>query len=122
MATIHNTKTRTAPKSYAITGAVGRLAQQAWTIKQRISELEEQLSPLKDRLALHFVKTRITVINAGPAQIQYKKRNNWTYSVKLQNLMLKVQQMQKMEQENGTATNDPTYSVAIATAKTGAKK
>lgn len=118
----YNTKTRTAPKSYAVTGKIGQIAQRAWTIKQRISELEEQLSPLKDTLAKHFVKMKITRIDSGVAQIQWKKRNNWTYSAALQNEMLRIQQLQLKEQMDGTAVNNETYSVAIATSKLAAVK
>lgn len=118
----YNTKTRSNPKSYAVTGTIGKVAQKAWTIKQQISALEEQLSPLKDRLAKHFVRVKITRIDSGVAQVQWKKRNNWTYSASLQNEMLRIQQLQLAEQMDGTAVNNPTHSVAITTAKLAATK
>lgn len=105
------------PKAYAPTGAIGKKVLAAFSLKLEIDRLTAQFKNIKNDLKNHCQKNNLSRLDVGDVQAQFKTRNNWTYSVGLQNEMLRIEQLQRLEQTSGVAQNNPTYSVAVALSK-----
>ena len=102
------------PKAYAPTGDIGRMANEAFSLKLEIDRLQAEYKALTSKLQAHCEKHNLSRIDVGDLQVQHKLRHNWTYSVGTQNEMLRVQQLQKVEQTAGIASDKPTLYVAVA--------
>ena len=56
-------------------------------------------------------KEKLDCIKNGYA-IQLKARAKWTYSLDTKRMELDLKTEQKLEQDTGTATNDPTFYIS----------
>lgn len=112
--TRRDTQAALQPKSYSPTGEVGKIVQEAFTLKMEIDRLKAKLDGHTALLKAHAVKHNLSRIDVGDFQVQRRERASWEYSAELQAKMLKIQQKQQAEQRDGTATNTPTVYVALA--------
>lgn len=102
------------PRTYKPQGQLGKRVAEAMRIKLEIDRLQAELDAHK-KVILDFVNTKgISRVDVGDFQVQRKVRHNWTYSVKTQNEMLKLSQLQRFEQASGTAADNPTVYVAFS--------
>lgn len=107
------------PKAYSPTGDIGRMVNDAFTLKLEIDRLEAQYKSITRKLQAHCEANNISRLDVGDIQVQHKLRHKWEYSVGTQNEMLRVQQLQKVEQTAGIAVDNPTLYVAVALSKKG---
>ena len=107
------------PKGYSPTGEIGRQVNDAFRLKLEIDRLEAQYKAITKKLQAHCERHNLSRLDVGDIQVQHKLRHKWAYSVGTQNEMLRVQQMQKVEQTAGIATDSPTHYVAIALSRKG---
>ena len=107
------------PKGYSPTGKIGKIANEAFKLKLEIDRLEaiykDKMATLRD----HCESLNISRIDVGDIQVQYKLRHKWEYSLGTQNEMLRIQQLQKVEQTAGIAIDNPTKYVALSLSRKG---
>jgi len=109
------------PKSYSPTGDVGTRVARAFALKLEIDRLKADLDGHTAFLKAHCIKNNVSRIDVGDFQVQRKERKNWEYSLPLQNEMLRIQQRQALEQQDGRAVNTPTVYVALAVSRKAAR-
>lgn len=108
------------PKAYSPTGEIGTRVAKAFQLKLEIDRLKAQLDGHVAFFKAHTTKHNVSRIDVGDFQIQRKERKNWSYSLPLQNEMLRIQQQQALEQQDGRAVNTPTVYVALAVSRKAA--
>lgn len=94
-----------------------RLAAAA-ALQAKIQELEAELKTHREFFLDHMNSTGETTLTLGSFNVYRRSRAKWSYSPALHNEMLRIQNMQKMEQMldkhgNSIATNNPTVYVAL---------
>lgn len=102
-------------RSYASNGIWGRKLQKAADIQARMQLLEAQLKELRSEFLAHMSATGLDRLEIGDFRATRKVRHCWTYTPETEREMLKVQQVQRWEQSQGTAQDKPTAYVALST-------
>jgi mRNA-degrading endonuclease RelE of RelBE toxin-antitoxin system len=102
-------------RTYKPTGNWGRKIQQAADLQARIQLLEAQLKELRSEFLVHMQHSNLDRLQIGDFRVTRKVRNSWEYSPETSREMLKVQQMQRWEQSQGLAKNNPTVYIALHT-------
>lgn len=104
-------------RTYAVTGVVGSKLQRAQDLTLQIARLQEELEPLRDAILQHLVSKDLGFIESGDFSAIRKTRHKWTYSEATEREMLKLRNDQKWEQQQGTATDNPTTYLQLSTKK-----
>lgn len=82
-------------------------------LQRQIQALELQLQQHRSWLLTHLQASGDKSVTLGSFTASLRSRSNWTYSVRLQNEMLRIKQEQALQQADGTAINNPTAYVAL---------
>lgn len=104
-------------RTYVPTGEVGTALAKAAELVAQIKDLEEELKPHREFLLAHLQSRDLTMVTQGHIQAQRKVRHSWTYSPSTEREALALRQLQKWEQSQGIAQDNPTVYVAITFAK-----
>jgi len=86
-------------------------------IKRFNEEIKQPYEELSAEIASYMVssnmqaKEKLDCIKTGYA-VQLKARGNWTYTLETQKLKKDLKSAQELEQDNGFATNDPTFYIS----------
>ena len=101
--------------------SVQSLLEQHHNMREEIKAFDEVVrkpyEELSKQLANYIVnsnmqaKEKLDCIKNGYA-IQLKARAKWTYSLDTKRMELDLKTEQKLEQDTGTATNDPTFYIS----------
>lgn len=102
-------------RSYASNGIWGKKLQKAADIQARMQLLEAQLKDLRSEFLAHMGATGLDRLEIGDFRATRKVRHCWTYTPETERELLKLQQMQRWEQAQGLATDNPTHYVALST-------
>lgn len=89
--------------------------QEGNRINEQIKLLEAQLSPIREELLKELQTRNGRNLLFGQIAVDRKFRAKWTYSVKLQNEMLRIKNLQQVEQRTGAAHNNPLEHTAFRT-------
>ena len=104
-------------RTYVPTGEVGEHLAAAAALITQIKALEAQLEPHREFLLNHLKSRDLSLVTQGQVQAHRKVRHKWTYSPSTERDALALRQLQKWEQAQGIAQDDPTVYVAITFAK-----
>ena len=102
-------------RTYAPTGPMGKLLQRAADLQGRIQLLEAELKEHRTEILDHMQDKGLDRLEVGDFRATRKTRNSWEYTPETDREMLRLAQMQKWEQSQGLATNNPTIHVALTT-------
>ena len=80
------------------------LQRQAAELKAQIDQIKQELLPRMSKGEKFYTEDKAFVVSL-------RERSNWTYSQELQKDILYLEAEKKSEQQNGTATNNPTQYV-----------
>ena len=100
-------------RAYSPSGDVGQHLARAAALRARIDELTAQYDTERAWLQRHMESKQLTNVELGPIRAVLKARARWTYTPETQREMQALAVTQKWEQSQGTATNNPTYYVAL---------
>ena len=101
-------------RTYAVTGVVGRKLQRAQELTLQIAKLKEELEPLRDDILQHLISRDLAFIEAGSFTAIRKVRHKWEYTASTEREMLALRNLQKWEQQQGTATDTPTTYLQLS--------
>lgn len=102
-------------RTYSPTGPWGRKLQRAADIQARIQLLEAELKELRSDFLQHMQAHNLDRLEVGDFRATRKVRHAWQYTPETAREMLKLQQMQRWEQQEGKALDRPTIYVALST-------
>ena len=101
--------------------SIQSLLEQHHKMREQIKAFDEEIKKpyekLSKQIANYMVssnmqaKEKLDCIKNGYA-VQLKARGNWTYTLETQKLKLDLKSAQQLEQDNGFATNDPTFYIS----------
>ena len=80
-------------------------------LKRQKDEIEAQIALIKQELLQRMSKGDTFYTEDKAFVVSLRERANWTYSQELQKDILYLEAEMKSEQQNGTATNNPTHYV-----------
>jgi len=80
-------------------------------LKRQKDEIEAQIALIKQELLQRMSKGDTFYTEDKAFEVSLRERANWTYSQELQKDILYLEAEKKSEQQNGTATNNPTHYV-----------
>lgn len=116
LTTIHRPNGRLVrSRVYTPTGSVGRKLQRAADLQARIALLDAELRSLREEILHHMESKGLDRMEVGDFRATRKTRHAWTYSASTEREMLALRQLQKWEQAQGIATDNPTIHVALST-------
>ena len=101
-------------RTYAVTGVVGKKLQRAQELTLQIAKLKEELDPLRDDILQHLIDRDLAFIESGSFTAIRKVRHKWEYSASTEREMLALRNLQKWEQQQGTATDTPTTYLQLS--------
>jgi len=99
---------------YTPTGSVGRKLQRAADLQARIALLDAELRSLRDEILEHMNAKGLDRMEVGDFRATRKTRHAWSYSPSTEREALALRQLQKWEQAQGIATDNPTIHVALS--------
>lgn len=91
------------------------LIKRGAALVDQIKLLEEQLDPIREELLKTVQDRNGRALILGNIAVDRKFRARWKYSPRLTNEMLRIKNMQHIEQRTGVARNTPTEHVAFRT-------
>lgn len=95
-------------RDYAVTGQVGQHLSRAQALQAEIARLTADLSIEREWLLDHMVSKNLDNMVVGEFQAIRKVRHKWEYSESTEREMLALRNLQKWEQQQGTAIDTPT--------------
>ena len=105
-------------RAYATNGKVGKMLDRARDLQNQIAALKDQLDPIREQLLAHCNDKNLdNLTTEGGFQCLRKVRHNWDYSAETEREMLKVRNSQKWEQQQGIASDRPTFYIQLGDKK-----
>lgn len=101
-------------RTYSVTGVIGRKLRRAEELTTEIARLKEELEPLREDILQHLVDRDLAFIEAGSFSAIRKLRHKWEYTASTEREMLALRNLQKWEQQQGTATDTPTTYLQLS--------
>ena len=101
-------------RTYSVTGVIGRKLRRAEELTIEIARLKEELEPLREDILQHLVDRDLAFIEAGSFTAIRKTRHKWEYTASTEREMLALRNLQKWEQQQGTATDTPTTYLQLS--------
>lgn len=100
-------------RSYVPTGVIGKRLARAKRLQQQIQQLEAELSDDRQFLLQHMQARGLDRIETESLLVVRKVRHNWSYSPVIDNMALKLRQLQLDEQVLGVAQDRPKAYVSL---------
>lgn len=95
---------------------LGRHLAAAQKLQAKIQALQVQLDEHRAAMLEHMQSENVDILSlANGCSCIRKIRHNWTYSPECERDQLALRDLQKWEQKNGTATDNPTIYVSLNT-------
>ena len=101
-------------RTYTVTGQLGRKLRRAEQLTNEIAKLKEELDPIRDYILQYLISRDLSVAEAGDFQAIRKQRHKWEYTQATEFEMAKVRNLQKWEQQQGTAVDTPTTYLQLS--------
>lgn len=92
---------------------LAQLISEGSRIAEQIKLLESQLAPIREQLLKQLKAKNGRCLIFGDIVVDRKFRAKWTYSVKTRNEMLRIKNLQEVEQRTGIARNNPLEHTAF---------
>ena len=96
-----------------MTGVIGRKLRRAEQLTAEIARLKEELDPIRDDILQHLISD-LAFIEAGSFSAIRKVRHKWEYTASTEREMMALRNLQKWEQQQGTATDTPTTYLQLS--------
>lgn len=102
-------------RTYAPSGEVGRRMANAKLLQARIAELTAQLDEHRDWFLEHMERLRLDNLALDDFTVLRKRRHRWTYSPSTEREINALRALQRWEQVQGIAEDDPTVYISFST-------
>ena len=103
-----------ATKDYTPASGIGERLGEVQRIKLEIDRLNDLLDKQKAYLLGHAIRNNLDTLRCVPVAVSRRERASWTYSEALQDAEAKLKARKLREQNNGTATNNPSEHLVIS--------